>query len=349
MLVHGAWYGGWAWEKVAPLLEGSGHRVVVRDLPRLGDDRTPPGEVTLESYAERSDEDAAWTTAQLAVPRAIGHPHRPRPPAQKHRTVRSVSDYSNKRSDAIVYPIMSRANSPRTRDGQGVGAVYERLRTAILRGEIAAGATVPQATLAEDFGAGRTPLREALRMLQRDGLVISEPNRSVRVAALSAEDFEELCIMRVALEAVAVRITVPTLKSADLAELEGYMAQMKHYHKVGDEAGMRFPHRAFHQLLVAASGPRVGREVAELSDQLERYRLRFGGHATWDERRSAHRGILDAAAVGDPDMAAVRLAEHYARTATIVFGALEPGRDLGRLRTAIGAVAPGAEAALGVS
>ena len=244
---------------------------------------------------------------------------------------------------------MSRTNSPRTRDGQGVGAVYERLRTAILRGEITAGATIAQATLAEDFGVGRTPLREALRMLQRDGLVISEPNRSVRVAALSAEDFEELCIMRVALEAVAVRITVPTLKSADLAELEGYMAQMKHYHKVGDEAGMSFPHRAFHQLLVAASGPRVGREVAELSDQLERYRLRFGGHATWDERRSAHRGILDAAAAGDPDLAAVRLAEHYARTATIVFGALEPERDLGRLRTAIGAVAPGAEAALGAS
>ncbi len=242
---------------------------------------------------------------------------------------------------------MSWTNPPKTRDGQSVGAVYERLRTAILRGEIGAGSRISQASLAEDFGAGRTPLREALRMLQRDGLVVSEPNRSVRVAALSAEGFEEICIMRVALEAVAVRITVPTLESADLAELEGYMAQMKHYHKVGDEAGMRTPHRAFHGLLVAAAGPRVGNEITELSDQSERYRLRFGGHATWDERRSAHRGILDAAASGAPDLAAFRLTEHYARTAAIVFGALEPERDLGRLRAAIGAVAPGAEAALG--
>ncbi|HYZ46949.1 MAG TPA: GntR family transcriptional regulator [Actinomycetota bacterium] len=242
---------------------------------------------------------------------------------------------------------MSRSNPPRARDGQNVGAVYERLRTAILRGEIEAGATVPQAMLADDLGAGRTPLREALRMLQRDGLVISEPNRSVRVAALSGEDFEELCIMRVALETVAVQITVPTLTSSDIAELEGYMAQMKHYQKVGDEAGMRAPHHAFHRLLVAASGPRVGAEIAELSDHSERYRLRFGSHGSWDERRSAHRGILDAAAAGDPDLAAVRLAEHYARTAVIVLGALEPERDLGRLRTAIGAVAPGAEAALG--
>ena len=242
---------------------------------------------------------------------------------------------------------MSRANSPRTRDGQNVGAVYERLRTAILRGEIEAGATVPQATLARDFGAGRTPLREALRMLERDGLVISEPNRSVRVAPLSGEDFEELCTMRVALEAVAVRISVPTLTSADLANLEGYMAQMEHYQKVGDYAGVRAPHRAFHRLLVAASGQRVSGEISDLSDHSERYRLRFGGYGSWEDRRAEHRGILDAAAAGDPDLAAVRLAEHYARTAILVFGVLEPEHDLGRLRTAISAVAPSAEAALG--
>ena len=59
----------------------------------------------------------------------------------------------------------SKANIPKARDGQNVGAVYERLRTAILHGEIAAGATVAQARLAGEFGAGRTPLREALRML----------------------------------------------------------------------------------------------------------------------------------------------------------------------------------------
>ena len=241
----------------------------------------------------------------------------------------------------------SNANTPKTRDGQNVSAVYERLRTAILHGEIEAGATIPQATLASDFGAGRTPLREALRMLQRDGLVISEPNRSIRVATLSGEDFEELCVMRIALEAVAIRITVPTLTSSDLADLEGYMAQMEHYQKVGDRAGMRIPHRAFHQLLVAASGPRVSGEISDLSDHSERYRLRFGGYGIWDERRAEHRGIIDAAASGAPDLAAIRLAEHYARTAVLVFGVLKPEHDLGRLRTAISALAPGAEAALG--
>lgn len=241
----------------------------------------------------------------------------------------------------------SKANPPRARDGQNVAGVYERLRTAVLRGEIEAGATISQAALARDLGTGRTPLREALRMLERDGLVISEPNRSVRVATLSGEDFEELYAMRVALETVAIRITVPALASADLADLEGYMAQMEHYQKVGDEAGMRAPHRAFHGLLVAASGPRVVGGIADLADHSERYRLRFGGYGSWEDRRAEHRGIVDAAAAGDPGLAAVRLVEHYARTAVLVFGVLQPGYDPGRLRTAIGAVAPGAEAALG--
>ena len=242
--------------------------------------------------------------------------------------------------------MVSKNDIPKARDGQNVAAVYERLRAAILRGELEAGATVPQARLAGDLGAGRTPLREALRMLERDGLVVSEPNRSVRVATLSAEDFEELYIMRIALEAVAIRITVPTLASDDFAELEGCMAKMDHYQAAGDQAGFRGPHRAFHYRLVAASGPRVNAEIGELADHSERYRLRFGGFKSWDRGREEHRGILDAARDKDPDLAAERLTVHYARAVSLVFGILDPKRDLARLRTTIRAVAPGAEATL---
>src|SRR3954453_21679610 len=97
------------------------------------------------------------------------------------------------------------------RDGQKVGAVDDGRREAILRGEIPAGQATSQNTLARNLGAGRTPVREALRLLQREGLVLSEPNPRVRIAELSAPDAEELYVMRIALEAVAIRITVPTL------------------------------------------------------------------------------------------------------------------------------------------
>lgn len=224
--------------------------------------------------------------------------------------------------------------------------MHERLRTAILRGELEPGAIMSQERLARDFDVGRTPLREALRLLQREGLVIAEPNRRIQIAPLSGEDIEGLFIMRITLEAVAIRITVPTLTSDDFAQLEGYMAQMEHYQKVNDQVGFRAPHRAFHQLLVAASGPRVNCEIAELADHSERYRLRFGGLGSWDEPHAEHRGILDAAASGDRDLAADRLAAHYAQAAALVFAALDPEHDLTRLRTAIRTVAPGAEAAL---
>jgi DNA-binding GntR family transcriptional regulator len=77
-----------------------------------------------------------------------------------------------------------RASNGGTRDGQHVAVVHDRLRAAILLGELPAGQTTSQVTLARDLDVGRTPLREALRMLQREGLVVSEPNRRVRIAEL---------------------------------------------------------------------------------------------------------------------------------------------------------------------
>src|SRR4051794_41254409 len=136
-----------------------------------------------------------------------------------------------------------------TRDGQHVALVHDRLRDAILRGELPAGQTTSQVTLARDLDVGRTPLREALRMLQREGLVVSEPNRRVRIAELSSADAEELYVMRIALEAVAIRVTVPTLASPDFAQLAGDMAQMDPYMRADDRPGPRPPHRALHDPL----------------------------------------------------------------------------------------------------
>jgi DNA-binding GntR family transcriptional regulator len=226
--------------------------------------------------------------------------------------------------------------------GQSFVAVHARLRAAILSGEIAEGAVTSQATLAERFGVGRTPLREALRMLQREGLVISQPNHRVRIAELSSEDAEELYIMRIALEAVAIRVTVPVLTSADLAELDGLMAQMDHYMKLRDHVGHREPHRQFHYRLVYAAGPRVSEQIDELFDHAERYRRRFGAADSWEARRAEHRAILDAVGEGDREAAADLLADHYLHTVRLVFGELDPGHDLARLRETVAIVAPGA-------
>lgn len=225
--------------------------------------------------------------------------------------------------------------------------VHERLREAILWGEIPAGET-SQVALAEQLGVGRTPLREALRLLQSEGLVISEPNRRVRIAGLSADDAEELYLMRVSLEAAAARVTVPTLGSGEIAELEGLLAQMDHYVRRQDHDGLRSPHRDFHGRLVAGGGARVTAQIDQLFDHSERYRVAFAGSAEkrWQQRAAEHRGIVDAAIDGDGELAVNRLLEHHGRTAGLVLDGLDPGYDPSRLRVALAALAPGSERSL---
>lgn len=185
-------------------------------------------------------------------------------------------------------------------------------------------------------------------MLQREGLILSEPNRRVRVADFSISDAEELYAMRIALEVVAIRLTVPTLTSEDMAELEGLMAQMDHYMRQGDQQRMDVPHSAFHSRLVAAAGPRVATTMNQLFDHAKRYRLAYGAMAPdgYEGRRAEHRAILDAAAAGDAEAASVHLARHYTQTAMLVIGQLDPEHDPVLLRTTLETVAPGAAAAV---
>ncbi len=97
--------------------------------------------------------------------------------------------------------------------------VHEALREAILSGGLPQGAVLSQVQLAQQFGVSRTPLREALRMLQVEGFVDSVPNRRVRVAEVSVGDLEQLYAQRIVLEALAVRLSVPYFSADDFAAM----------------------------------------------------------------------------------------------------------------------------------
>ena len=70
VLIHGAFHGGWCWDKVVPLLEAAGHKVVAPDLPSHGRDDTPIAEVTLDTYARRACEVAAAQSEPVII---VGH------------------------------------------------------------------------------------------------------------------------------------------------------------------------------------------------------------------------------------------------------------------------------------
>jgi GntR family transcriptional regulator, rspAB operon transcriptional repressor len=218
---------------------------------------------------------------------------------------------------------------------QSSDAVYEQVREAILDGELAPGTVMSQVALADDLGISRTPLREALRMLQSEGLIDAEPNRRVRVAPLSPADLEDLCVIRVTLESEALRLSIPRMTPEDLAGLEGYMAEMSHYASAEDYRRWVVPHRAFHRALTAAAGDRLNTLLGQLFDYAERYRRLHIGHGPSAWATAGHRDILDACKRGDKELGARLLASHLARTAFEVSELLDPSYDPVKLKEAL--------------
>jgi DNA-binding GntR family transcriptional regulator len=226
---------------------------------------------------------------------------------------------------------------------QSAEYVYRRVRDAILDGELAPGQTMSQVVLAEELGVSRTPLREALRMLQGEGLVEARPNRRVRVAPISTGDLEELYAVRVALETQALKLAVPRMTPEHVARLEGSIAEMAHYAEQHDMRRWLTPHADYHRRLTALAGERFEGLLAQLYDHSERYRrLHIGsGPSAW--ATGDHRDILDAVKAGDGQGSAALLARHLSRVAFEVAEILDPGRDLVKLRQVLadaGAEAP---------
>ncbi len=219
-------------------------------------------------------------------------------------------------------------------DGQSVEAIHDHLRDAIVRGGLSPGSTMSQVQLAAQLGVSRTPLREALRMLQREGLVDAEFNRRVRVAGFSMPDLEELYCARLVLEDTAVRLTVPRITQEEVAQLEGNIAQMAHFADLKDYERWEVPHRAFHRGVAGGSGERFSRMLNQLSDHAERYRRLHTVEASgaWTRGVVEHRAILDAIKRGDGDAAARGLVMHLGQTPFSVIELVDATYQPDRLR-----------------
>ncbi len=215
-------------------------------------------------------------------------------------------------------------------------AIHRKLREAILHGELDAGSELSQVKLADDFGVSRGPVREALRLLEREGLVEAELNRRVRVASFSPGDLEELYALRIVNEALGIRASVPHLTDEDLAALHADIEQMESL--AGTAIDFWEPvHRHFHHTLIAYSGARIVRLAEQLSDHAERYRLVYVTQdpRAWSVGAAEHREIVAACDDGDATAAADALARHLARTAGSVLMHVAPDHDPSLVRDAV--------------
>lgn len=197
-------------------------------------------------------------------------------------------------------------------------SAYARVRRGIVEGRYRPGERLVEQRLAEELDLSRTPVREAFRRLQAEGLVVVEPNRGVRVRGLSVDEIGDLYELRARLEALAaelaaVRATPEEL--AELAEAETRFAAAVSDASTGDVASIRAVFAAnerFHRaVLVAAHHDRVAQSLARtVDDTLVFQAFRHYQPAAMARSVQFHQMIADAIRRGEADRAGRLVHEH---------------------------------------
>ena len=213
---------------------------------------------------------------------------------------------------------------------EGVGtlatAVYERLRGDIMTGALMPGEKLRVEYLRARYGAGVSPLREALNRLSAEGLVIQQDQKGFHVAGISRHDLSELITTRCWVEETALR------KSIEADDPEWEENVVLSYHRLSrtprSASRERFEvnpawdrlHRAFHLALIGGCGSHLLLDFCEqLLDRADRYRqLAIQVDQPNRHEPEEHRMIMDAAIEGDADRAVAALTAHYEWTRSIL-------------------------------
>ncbi|MBL1116463.1 GntR family transcriptional regulator [Streptomyces sp. 110] len=205
-------------------------------------------------------------------------------------------------------------NSPvrRRRPQTAQQFVLGELRGAITSGQLKPGMPIRQDSLAEQLGVSRVPLREALRILEAEALVVHKAHRGYFVAELSLADLREVYRIREVLETEAVRQASGRPDKLPLATLETAQHEVEKAAGTGDVSAMAAANRRFHFALYEAAGmPRLTRLIATLWDATDAYRsLYYVAADNRDHVVREHRAILDALRGGETNAAARLLDEH---------------------------------------
>lgn len=145
---------------------------------------------------------------------------------------------------------------------------YEAIRQAIISGVFAPGSRLTVDAVAKRLGVSRTPVKESLVRLEREGLVRVVPRRGAFVAMLSAEEVLELYDLREVLDGLAARKAAERITPQELAVLAGHLRRADKYAAAGDLARYSDTDLAFHQVIRQASkSPRIVEMLENLRDQ----------------------------------------------------------------------------------
>ena len=190
--------------------------------------------------------------------------------------------------------------------------VFENLRTAILDGNLKAGQRLMEVQLAEQLGVSRTPIREAIRKLELEGLVVMLPRKGAYVANMSFKDLIDVLEIRATLEGLAASLATERRSDDDVVELEKLAKEFETCVREADVEGVLKKDVDFNEkIFLMANNKKLYQLITSLWEQVHRFRVTYVSN--YDASLSLvdeHNRILEAIKAGDTELAKKYATEH---------------------------------------
>ncbi len=207
--------------------------------------------------------------------------------------------------------------------------VFETLRTAILEGGLKPGERVMEVQLAEKLGVSRTPVREAIRKLELEGLLVMIPRKGAYVADVSIKDVLNVLEVRASLEGLAASLAAERITEEEVEKLKQSAEQFEAMNKENDREGMILKDTEFHSVLLNASrNDKLLNIVEGLSDQVQRFRvIYFTEYSDAKNIIKEHRNILEAISERDGEKADRLAQDHIENIGNYLLSQKSQGED----------------------
>lgn len=190
--------------------------------------------------------------------------------------------------------------------------VFNTLRNAILTGELEPGERLMEIKLADKLGVSRTPIREAIRKLELEGLVVNTPRKGAEVANISSEDLRDVLEVRRSLEILATNLACDKITEAELSKLYANIESFKISIETEAATEIALTDVGFHDIIYRATGnARLIQILGNLREQMYRYRLEYiKDHDSWNRLLTEHTAIYNAIKNRDKEAAATAILTH---------------------------------------
>lgn len=190
--------------------------------------------------------------------------------------------------------------------------VFQTLRQAILKGELQPGERLMEIKLADTLGVSRTPIREAIRKLELEGLVVMIPRKGAAVANITEKDTKNVLEVRRTLEMFAVEVACDRITEEQMTQLKEAAKAFEASKGSMDLIRIAETDIHFHEIIYEAThNERLVQILSNLRENMYRYRIEYLKDPNYyDSLVGEHQEILDAIEAGDKEKARVCMKDH---------------------------------------